>query len=532
MITVDVEALPRRQPDRHVERLIWGQFDGNEVGIRRMMAIAERRGHPLTFFVDFCESELYGEVIEQVAMDITAAGHDVQLHAHPDLLPEQFWADRGLEPARTSLTHYRKAHATALMTFLREAAERSTGRAPLAFRGGAFRFNRAILEAMGEHDVSLSFNYNIKSDHQPSSTSILPAFTWANGVTEVPMSALFVHNYLRLFEFSSTSSVDFTNETLVADYIDSYFNNLGKDAILVMLLHSWSFLYRNDETGYFEYRGDELAETFDRFLSNLPADIEVVSATALHEKLATGEISPTLLFPLAALDPDEPAAGRPGLSAEAEMENQARCNFCGTPAAEMIDFGGREKVRCPKCLSLERQRIFLAAYEEYIRPEFDFAGKRILAVAPSDALLAYLRPIADLTSCDVRPVEWYDSQHDISHMPEVEAESFDAVIAKAVLQHVSNDEAALDELQRVLRPWGRLLIQTSQKFNTETVSIADPTMHYGADALAEYNVGTFRIYGDRSLLRTLQRRFLVKTFYGRDPVTGRTDTIFCGIKEG
>ena len=107
-----------------------------------------------------------------------------------------------------------------------------------------------------------------------------------------------------------------------------------------------------------------------------------------------------------------------------------------------------------------------------------------------------------------------------------------SVIAKAVLQHVSNDEAALDELQRVLRPWGRLLIQTSQKFNTETVSIADPTMHYGADALAEYNVGTFRIYGDRSLLRTLQRRFLVKTFYGRDPVTGRTDTIFCGIKEG
>ena len=59
------------------------------------------------------------------------------------------------------------------------------------------------------------------------------------------MSTLFVHDFLRLFEFSSTSSVDFKNEGLVAEYINSYFNNLGEDAILVMLLHSWSFLYRS-----------------------------------------------------------------------------------------------------------------------------------------------------------------------------------------------------------------------------------------------------------------------------------------------
>jgi SAM-dependent methyltransferase len=523
VITVDVEALPRRQPDHHVERLIWGRFDGNEVGMRRMMDIAGRHGHPLTCFVDFCETELYGELIDQAAQEIAAAGHDVQLHAHPDLLPDRFWRERDLEPANTSLTHYGDAHATALMAFLRKAAERTSGRAPVAFRGGAFRFNKAILEAMAEHELWLSFNYNVKSDHQLANTSILPAFTWANGVTEVPMSALYIHDYLRLFEFSATSSVDFTNEALIAEYIDSYFNNLGEDAILVMLLHSWSFLYRNDETGYFEYRGDALAETFDRFLSNLPADIEVVSATGLHEKLETGEMSPTITRPLHVFDPERP---RP------VAESSARCNFCGTPAEEMIDFGGREKVRCPKCLSLERQRIFLAAYEGFIRPEFDLAGQRILAVAPSDALLAYLRPISDLTAGDVRPVEWYDRQVDISHMPEVADESFDAVIAKAVLQHVRDDEAALDEIHRVLVPWGRVLLQTSVKTNAETVPVEDPTMHYGPEALADYNVGTFRIYGDRSLLESLQKRFLVKTFYGRDPVTGRIDAIFCGIKRG
>src|SRR5262249_19728293 len=94
VITVDVEALPKGQPDRHVERLIWGRFDGNEVGIRRMMEIAERHGHPLTCFVDFCEQELYGDLIDDAAREIAAAGHDVQLHAHPDLLSDQFWRDR------------------------------------------------------------------------------------------------------------------------------------------------------------------------------------------------------------------------------------------------------------------------------------------------------------------------------------------------------------------------------------------------------------------------------------------------------
>src|SRR5262249_2982265 len=148
VITVDVEALPKRQPDQHVERLIWGRFDGHDAGMARMMEIAGGHGHPLTCFVDFCEVDLYGDLVGEAAREIAASGHDVQLHAHPDLLSDQFWVDRGLEPSRTSLTHYDEAHATALLAYLGEAAKSASGRALVAFRGGAFRFNRAILEAM------------------------------------------------------------------------------------------------------------------------------------------------------------------------------------------------------------------------------------------------------------------------------------------------------------------------------------------------------------------------------------------------
>jgi SAM-dependent methyltransferase len=197
----------------------------------------------------------------------------------------------------------------------------------------------------------------------------------------------------------------------------------------------------------------------------------------------------------------------------------------------MQDFGGRSRVRCPKCQSLERQRIFLWTYERFIRREFDFVGKDVLAVTPSDAVLGYLRPIANLTSCDIRPVPWFDRQLDICHMPEVPSEAYDAVIAKSVLQHVYDDEAALDEIRRVLRAFGRVFIHTSCRMNAETTPIENRAMHYGEECLTQYKVGTFRYYGDRSLLRMLQKRFLVKTFYGEDPATGAVDAIYCGIKD-
>jgi ubiquinone/menaquinone biosynthesis C-methylase UbiE len=123
-------------------------------------------------------------------------------------------------------------------------------------------------------------------------------------------------------------------------------------------------------------------------------------------------------------------------------------------------------------------------------------------------------------------------QCDISKMPQVKSNSYDAVIAKAVMQHVFDDEAALDEIYRVIKPWGRFFMQTSSKLNSETASIEDISKHYGKEALEKYNVGTFRYYGDRSILRSLQKRFLVKTFYGIDPVTMRQDIIYCGIKDG
>jgi hypothetical protein len=44
-------------------------------------------------------------------------------------------------------------------------------------------------------------------------------------------------------------------------------------------------------------------------------------------------------------------------------------------------------------------------------------------------------------------------------------------------------------------------------------------------------VGTYRTYGDRSLLRLLQRHFLVKSFPVRDPISDNYDVIFSCLRD-
>jgi SAM-dependent methyltransferase len=431
---------------------------------------------------------------------------------------------------------------------------------PIGFRGGAFRFNHEILAAMAKRGITISFNYHTLASHQSNNAVNLPVFRWDNGIYEIPMS--FIEYSGKLLAFDLNGEIDFKDHKKVHTLIDKFYASSSNDNVLVMLMHSWSLLHRNKDTGFYEYLNDNLAASFDQFLSKLPSDMRIVTATDLNHELQsqnlkvdiTREIdlanrskygsadftpgialsSPgiTLSSPGITLSSPGITLSSPDIQLVQNTSDDVSCNYCGTPKNLMEDFGGREKVRCPKCRSLERQRIFLWAYETFIKHEFDFANKTILLVTPSEAIHNYLKPIANLTTCDVRPVSWFDMQCDISKMPQVKSNSYDAVIAKAVMQHVFDDEAALDEIYRVIKPWGRFFMQTSSKLNSETASIEDISKHYGKEALEKYNVGTFRYYGDRSILRSLQKRFLVKTFYGIDPVTMRQDIIYCGIKDG
>ena len=546
IISVDVEAFHKRQSSNHAEKLIWGKFGQKEAGIGSFMEIADKHGCKLTFFVDYCETFMYPGEFEIITKKIIDQGHDLQLHAHPDLLPDAFWEQRGLKQWNSSLSGYTKERADILFDFLIDSAVGMGAPKPVGFRGGAFRFNHEILAAMEKRGITISFNYHTLASHQPNNAVNLPAFRWDNGIYEIPMS--FIEYNGKLLAFDLNGEIDFMDHKKVHTLIDKFYASSSNENVLVMLMHSWSFLHRNKDTGYFEYLNDNLAASFDQFLSKLPSDMRIVTATDLNHELQSHDLKVNItrevdlanrskygsadFTPSITLSSPGITHPSPDIKLVENTSDDASCNYCGTPKNLMEDFGGREKARCPKCLSLERQRVFLWAYEQFIKHEYDFANKTILLVTPSDAILNYLKPIANLTTCDVRPVSWFDMQCDISKMPQVKSNSYDTVIAKAVMQHVFDDEAALDEIRRVIKPWGRFFMQTSSKLNSETASFEDISKHYGKDVLEKYNVGTFRYYGDRSILRSLQKRFLVKTFYGIDPVTMRQDVIYCGIKDG
>lgn len=116
----------------------------------------------------------------------------------------------------------------------------------------------------------------------------------------------------------------------------------------------------------------------------------------------------------------------------------------------------------------ELERRFLEAIERLVRP----ADRLLDAGCGSGRLFAYdLRDRAGL-------VVGVDTSPDVAHNPNVDAplraslaalpfasESFDLIICKHVLEHLEEPESAFRELARVLRPRGRLLILTPNRFH-------------------------------------------------------------------
>lgn len=89
ILTVDVEALPMRASDSHVDKLIYGRIGGEEWGIGKMMDVADRHNIKMTFFLDFAEVETYGDEIIKVGKYIAQRGHDLQIHCHYKLLEKK-----------------------------------------------------------------------------------------------------------------------------------------------------------------------------------------------------------------------------------------------------------------------------------------------------------------------------------------------------------------------------------------------------------------------------------------------------------
>lgn len=125
----------------------------------------------------------------------------------------------------------------------------------------------------------------------------------------------------------------------------------------------------------------------------------------------------------------------------------------------------RPNVLSPSTLSLERHRLLWL----YLKEETDFftSQKSVLHMAPEQCFLERFKKLnhkyvtADLYS----PIA--DVKADITQLP-FEDNSFDVVFCNHVLEHITDDTKAMQEMYRVMKPGGFGIFQIPQDLSRET----------------------------------------------------------------
>ncbi len=168
--TVDVECRAEHRRGAQVEpalgydERVWGRLanQGEELGLRRLLAELEARGFRGTFFVDPTGAHDFGrEGLREVCTEILSRGHDVQLHLHPSLRRAR-WLSRGEPPLSDDMADYEAAEQARLLRegiALLEGAGVPRARV-VASRAGNFAADNRTWQAMAEVGLSLGSSYN------------------------------------------------------------------------------------------------------------------------------------------------------------------------------------------------------------------------------------------------------------------------------------------------------------------------------------------------------------------------------------
>jgi len=615
MLTVDVEALSMRAKDNHVNTLIYGKVDGQEYGIGRMMDIADRHNVKMSFFVDFAECELYGDEILEVGRYVESRGHDLQVHCHYDLLKSVVGKEPWAKDGSNYYSWYTNREDTVkIIDYVTDRFVECTGRTPIAYRGGEYRFGIEVIKYLKEkgYKADLSYNY-VRPQILPQNKQIV----FENGLMEFPLGIMpnrkpINFNYQYLMPASRDEFAE--KAEIYMNFFKDYCAYHGDDAVVSVLMHSWSFMHDADyfaTTKLMDKPNDLMVEFYDYLLGFLSDYVDFVSVTEAFDSITVNNLKVCDFNSVFRVNSpySEPrvkeiyeyvkrkAEGRRiiiwgkgwlestinlnaninrnldveyyisndadriptwrekpvhkssdvSLSAEtdyvfvvaqgqfSEIRDDLRklgfkdyedffdiqkgipkeitngekktpgfiCPICGGETFETYNSVGIR--RCSSCGSVERSRTAVKLLKENI----DFGSEsKVLHVSPTKTERIMFRNMGvDTTTVDIRPECKTDIVADICDMPMVETESFDYVFANCVLNHVYDDDKALDEIRRVLKENGNAVIFVMESGSNSTTETADPTSWYGEETFKKYRVGTYRHYGERDFTEKLRKHF-------------------------
>jgi SAM-dependent methyltransferase len=144
-------------------------------------------------------------------------------------------------------------------------------------------------------------------------------------------------------------------------------------------------------------------------------------------------------------------------------------------------------------LSLERHRLLWL----YLQNETDFftAPKKVLHFAPEQAFYKLFRNQKNLeyTTTDLfSPLA--DVKADICNLP-FKNDTYDIILCNHVLEHITDDTKAMQELFRVLKPGGMGIFQIPQDLNRATTFADDTIVDQKERAKIFGQYDHVRIYG-------------------------------------
>lgn len=162
------------------------------------------------------------------------------------------------------------------------------------------------------------------------------------------------------------------------------------------------------------------------------------------------------------------------------------CICCDTSFRKFLTKGNvpRENAMCPRCMSLERTRVL----DYYLDRELDIYGAfdgKILHIAPEECLQKkFVKKHGDnYIDGDINPAL---ARHmvDLTDIP-FEADTFNLIICSHVLGHIPDEEKAMKEMYRVLKPNGILLVLSVLNLESET-TYEDDKNQSAEEKLAAY----------------------------------------------
>ena len=160
------------------------------------------------------------------------------------------------------------------------------------------------------------------------------------------------------------------------------------------------------------------------------------------------------------------------------------CNICGWKDFRFNSDSWHPYTICPNCNTQVRHRLFWAIMNEHKKynKKSILKDKAILHFAPEKELRNRINEQSrSYKTADFFAIGYHyddiDYNTDITDMKNISNEVFDCVIVFDVLEHIHDDNKALREINRILKPGGVAIFTVPQKDNLkityEDLSIVD-----------------------------------------------------------